>query len=316
MTTSVPSTAISVEHLVKVFDVGVGRKRPFTAANDVTFSVRQNSVFGFLGPNGAGKTTTIKVLTGLIFPTSGTVQVLGGSPSDTAVRARFGFLPENPTFPDHLTGAEVLRFASGLLRLPRQRIGAEVERTLGLVDLKRAADVQVRKYSKGMVQRLGIAQALLGSPELVILDEPMSGLDPIGRREIKDLISSLRREGRTVFFSTHIIADVEETCDDVGIIVNGKMTRWGQVGEFIGAGSREMEITVRNLPADFPGRRAGEGGVSALLAKDEAELRSLLERAWAAGGQVVGVVAKRYGLEDVFLEEVRKEPNRARVGDS
>jgi len=315
MTTSEASFAISVEHLAKVFDVGVGRKRPFAAANDVTFSVRYNSVFGFLGPNGAGKTTTIKVLTGLIFPTSGTVQVLGGAPSDSAVRARFGYLPENPSFPDHLTGAEILHFACLLLHVPHQQIAAEIERTLALVDLKRAANVQVRKYSKGMVQRLGIAQALLGSPELVILDEPMSGLDPIGRRQVKDLISNLRREGKTVFFSTHIISDVEETCDDVGIIVNAKMTRWGRVGDFIG-GTREMEGTARNLPVGFVGRKPGEGGVSALSAKDETELRALLERIWSAGGQIVGVYPKKYGLEDVFLEEVRKEPSRSPVGES
>ncbi|MBS2029372.1 MAG: ABC transporter ATP-binding protein [Deltaproteobacteria bacterium] len=312
-----PATSvIVVDNLEKKFDLGPRKDRAFSAVAAVSFQVEPNTAFGFLGPNGAGKTTTIKMLTGLIFPTAGRVTVLGGAPSDAAVRARFGYLPENPSFPDHLTGAEILRFACELLGLPRARIAAEVERCLALVDLKRAANLQVRKYSKGMVQRVGIAQALLGSPELVILDEPMSGLDPIGRRDIKDLILSLRREGKTVFFSTHIISDVEEICDDVAIIVNGKIARKGRVSDLLGGTRRETEITARDLPGDFPGRK-GEGATATLVVDGETELRATMERIFAAGGQVLAVRPRRYGLEDVFLEEVRKEPNRPMpVGES
>jgi ABC-2 type transport system ATP-binding protein len=307
--------AITANAVFKTFDVGFASQRRFEALRGVSLSVRAGTSFGFLGPNGAGKTTTIKILTGLIFPTRGEIQVLGGSPSDPRCRARMGYLPENPSFPDHLTGAEIVGFSAELLGMKRAQLRPEIDRVLGVVDLKRAADVPVRKYSKGMTQRLGIAQALLKDPALVILDEPMSGLDPVGRRDIKDLITRLRAEGRTVFFSTHIIADVEEICDEIAMVSRGLIVKQGAVSELVGTSVKETEIVTGPLPAGFPGAEPGPGQSTVIRLKDEAQVRPTIERIWQSGGRVISVRVSHYGLEDLFMDELKKGPLPAQAGD-
>jgi ABC-2 type transport system ATP-binding protein len=307
--------AIEVEDLRKTFHLGFFGGRRIDALSGISLQVRPSQVFGFLGPNGAGKTTTIKTVAGLIFPSSGTVRVFGGAPSDVRGRARLGYLPENPAFHDHLTGREALRFLGALSGLSAAGASQRAKEVLELTGLTGAADVQVRRYSKGMAQRLGIAQALLHQPELVILDEPMSGLDPVGRREVKEVIRGLRAQGRTVFFSTHIIADVEEICDEVAILLGGRVVRSGQVEALMADSARQYKVVAVNVPANYrdfePYHRTSERDV--FLVPDEAKVRSLLESLWAAGARVHSVDVHRHSLEDLFLAEVRKGPMKGRV---
>lgn len=301
--------AIVVDDLRKVFRVGFAQNRQVEALRGVSFSVGRGVTFGFLGPNGAGKTTTIKTIIGLIFPTSGRVEVLGAPPDDAAVRRNVGYLPENPSFPDHLTGREVVELSCNLVQMPRARRQQRTAEVLELVKIAHAADLPVRRYSKGMTQRLGIAQALVHEPQLVILDEPMSGLDPIGRRDVKDLILRLRQAGNTVFFSTHIIADVEEICDEVAIVVGGRAVRFGRVVDLIGGEGREYEIIATGVPGDFPalGGQVNNGAVH-FPAPSEDAARQLIEQLWSRGARVMSLRTRRYGLETIFLEEVAKQP--------
>lgn len=303
--------AIRVSGLRKVFQLGFQVGRTSEVLKGVDLEVPHRSCFGFLGPNGAGKTTTIKTIIGLIAPTQGSVTLLGQPPSDAKNRARVGFLPENPSFHDHLTGREALQFASDLLGMPRATRADRIEAVLDIVKIRYASDLQVRRYSKGMTQRLGIAQAILHEPELVILDEPMSGLDPIGRRDIKDLIVKLHGEGRTVFFSTHIISDVEEVCDEVAIVVGGKVTRSGRVAEMLGGEAREFEVVARKVPSTFSeiGNQAGRE-VATFVRKDEQAARDLMQGLWSSGAEVISLNTRRFGLEKVFLDEVAKQPPR------
>lgn len=305
---------IRVSNLKKQFEVGFRRRR-VQAVKGISFEVRKGRSFGFLGPNGSGKTTTIKMVTGLIFPSAGELSVLGGPPSVAAARQRFGFLPENPSFHDHLTGREVCNFAGQLKGLRGSAVAIETQRVLETVKLAYAADLQTRRYSKGMVQRLGIAQALVGDPELVILDEPTSGLDPTGRRDVKDLIQRLRAAGKTLFFSTHIIADVEEICDDVVVMMRGEVVRAGSVDQLMAGEAEEFEVVASGVPADFPGREAGRlvGGAIAFHRASHDEARELATALWQAGARVNSLQARRRNLETIFLEEVAKLPPHERL---
>jgi len=314
MTSTSGDLAIAICDLRKSFAVGFARIRSVTALAGVSLSVPRGRTFGFLGPNGAGKSTTIKTLTGLIFPTSGTVSVLGKAPTDPEAHRRMGYLPENPSFHDHLTGHEILTSACRLAGVAASIRSERIRDALHQVQMQHASNLQVRRYSKGMVQRLGIAQALVHDPELIILDEPMSGLDPVGRRDMKDLIAGLHRQGRTIFFSTHIISDVEELCDEVAIVIGGRVVRHGKVSDLLGTEAREVEVLAARLPSDFSPQAGelGTGSVS-LQAANEADARELIERIWSVGGRVIGVKTRRYGLEDVFLEEVAKQPAKMRI---
>lgn len=294
-----------VEGVTKTFGVGPFRKEKRAALDGIDVRVRSGSAYGFLGPNGAGKTTTIKILVGLIAQTSGRVALFGLPPSDRRARRRMGYLPENPALPDGLTGTEVLRLMGALSGVPGARIAEECKRVLRLVDMTHAAGISVRKYSKGMVQRLGLAQALLNDPEFVILDEPMSGLDPVGRRETKDLILELRRSGRTILFSTHIISDVEEICDDAAIIVRGKTVRSGSVNDLIMSGTRRIEILAKGVPENFGVLFVQTGAVSKFTVDKESDLQPLIERLWTSHAQLIAVMPIHYGLEDVFIEAIR-----------
>ncbi|MER3632838.1 MAG: ABC transporter, partial [Blastocatellia bacterium] len=216
--------AVEIENLVKDYETGFLIKRRVRALDGISLKVERGGIFGFLGPNGAGKTTTIKILMGLLFPSSGTVRILGRELADRAVRRQIGYSPENPYFYDYLTPRELLRYFAEIFGLDSVAATDRIENLLDVVGLDPAKrDTHLRKFSKGLLQRVSLAQALINDPEIVFLDEPMSGLDPIGRREIRDLISSLQAEGKTIFMSTHILSDVEALCDRVAILRGGKV---------------------------------------------------------------------------------------------
>ncbi len=284
---------VAAEQLSKTFAIGFFRKR-VEAVRSISFSVHRNEVYGFLGPNGAGKTTTIKMLMGLIFPSGGTAKILGATVPDKRARERVGFLPETPYFYDYLNGPELLDLYGRLFGLSahdrRTRAARLLERVgLGQVDPR----LPLRKYSKGMLQRIGIAQALINEPELVVLDEPMSGLDPIGRKEVRDLILELRQEGRTVMFSTHILSDVELLCDRVAMVVGGKMH---------GEGPLDTLLSPRLLHTEVVTEKDGQKRSRKLDA--QAELNRELQAMIEAGEQIVSVMPRKESLEDLFVREV------------
>ena len=234
--------AIEILGLEKTYMIGFWRKRPKRALRPLHLTVEEGEIFGFLGPNGAGKTTTLKMLMGLVFPTSGSARILGHDWTDPAIKAQIGFLPEQPYFYDHLTAHELLNYYGQLSGVPAHGRQSRIESTLrrvGLQDIKR---LQLRKFSKGMLQRVGIAQAILHDPKLVFLDEPMSGLDPLGRREVRDLIEQLKQEGKTVFFSTHILSDAEALCDRVAILHQGELRGVGAVETLTSAVLGKVEV--------------------------------------------------------------------------
>src|SRR5712671_6905779 len=224
-------TAIEIVGLAKIYRVGFWRKRPKLALRPLNLAVEDGEIFGFLGPNGAGKTTTLKMLMGLVFPTSGTARILGMDLDDPRMKAQIGFLPEQPYFYDYLTGRELLKYYGRLSRVDAKQLSHKTDDALERVGLRDAANLQLRKFSKGMLQRVGIAQAILHDPKLVFLDEPMSGLDPMGRREVRDLIEQFKREGKTVFFSTHILSDAEALCNRVAVIHQGELRGVGAVAD-------------------------------------------------------------------------------------
>ncbi len=221
---------IKINQLTKGYSLGLGQTK-IVALQGIDLEVEAGEVFGFLGPNGAGKTTTIKILVGLMRQTSGTAQLFGQDVNNSEVRSRIGFLAESPYFYEYLTAEEFLAFYGQLFDLSKNEIKLRPSALLKQVGLESSANVQLRKFSKGMLQRIGIAQALINDPELIILDEPMLGLDPIGRKEMRELILMLKSQGKTIFFSSHIIHDVEVVCDRVGILVNGKLLALGRIDE-------------------------------------------------------------------------------------
>src|ERR1700756_847944 len=232
------TAAIEIENLTKDYPFGFLHLRKKTSLEGLTMSVQAGEVFGFLGPNGAGKSTTIKLLVGLIFPTAGTARILGKSISDISMHADIGYLPEQPYFYDYLTAAELLDYFARFHDLPAQERKLRVDRMLKKVGLETARKIQLRKYSKGMLQRVGLAQAILHDPKVVILDEPMSGLDPVGRREVREMIQQMRSEGKTVFFSTHILSDADALCDRVAIIYQGELRGVGAVADLMSQAQR------------------------------------------------------------------------------
>ncbi|MEB3187135.1 MAG: ABC transporter ATP-binding protein [bacterium] len=229
---------ISLQDVTKVFNNQVGQA-PRTVLEQISLDVRRGETFGLLGPNGAGKTTLQKILLGLVRPTSGTAMVLGTRAGESDARARLGYLPENPYFYTHLTGREFVEFCGSLFGQGGPELRNRVDRLLARVGMTHARDLQLRKYSKGMLQRVGVAQALVNDPELVFLDEPMSGLDPVGRRELREIILELKSEGKTIFFNSHILSDVEALCERVGILSRGKLVSYGSVKDLTRQGSLE-----------------------------------------------------------------------------
>ena len=306
---------LRTEALTKVFQVGV-RRRVVRAVDALDLGVSENEIFGFVGPNGAGKTTTIKMLMGLIFPTSGKAFIFDAPIPSDAAKARIGYLPEHPAWHEFQTGAEALRFFATLAGVPRAERARRADELLGLVGLADAAGRQIRKYSKGMQQRLGIAQALIGDPSLVVLDEPMSGLDPVGRREMRDLILGLKRRGKTVFFSTHILSDVEALCDRVGVIIGGKLRDAGRLDALLTGGLRSVEATFAGPGAAGPFAGAAaiarEGDRATWSFSDAAAADVAVRAVVASGGRVVALTEHRDTLEDYFMRRVEGGPELAR----
>ena len=301
---------VHVEDIVKDFRPGFGVRKK-RVLHGITFDVREGEIFGFVGPNGAGKTTLLKVLMGLIRPSSGHATILGHDVSETAFRRHVGFQPENTYFYDYLTAREILRFYARLSGVSKSTREGRVDTLLGQVGLSHAADTRLRTYSKGMLQRVGIAQALVHDPSVVFLDEPMSGLDPIGRKDIRDVILRLRSEGKTVFMNTHILHDVEMVCDRVAIIVKGRIVNEGAIDEFLDEGQREVDLVMARLPAEIPahleevfGARIRGHGERIEVRVDEKNLQGVLASAIESGAEVISVTPHRRSLESIFLNAV------------
>jgi len=310
--------AIEIEKLSKEYPSGFLHLKTKKSLEDLTMQVQEGEVFGFLGPNGAGKSTTIKLLMRLIFPTSGTARILGKSIDDVRMHENIGYLPEQPYFYDYLTAAEVLDYFSRFHKLTSNDRRMRVEKMLKKVGLETAKKIQLRKYSKGMLQRVGLAQAILHDPRVVVLDEPMSGLDPLGRREVRDIILELKREGRTVLFSTHILSDAEMLCDRVGVIVGGRLRGVGTPGEILGMKAEGMEILFElrcdNNASPLVGR-ATRTGERYRLQIPENELYATLEELKAAGARILSVTQIKPTLEDFFMNLVEADRAHASAVD-
>lgn len=308
------SSAIEIENLSKEYPYGFLNLKKKRSLENLSMEVHAGEVFGFLGPNGAGKSTTIKLLMRLIFPTSGTAHILGRSIEDVSMHQDLGYLPEQPYFYDYLTASELLNYFARFHRLTAGDRRERVERALKKVGLETARKIQLRKYSKGMLQRAGLAQAILHDPQVVVLDEPMSGLDPLGRREVRDIILELKRDGRSVLFSTHILSDAEMLCDRVGVIVGGRLRGVGTPDEMVGMQSQGMEILfeLNGSATKFALLgKATKTGERYRVQLTEGELYPALDELKAAGARILSVAQLKPTLEEFFLNLV--EPERAQA---
>jgi len=313
--------AIETTELTKDYAVGFWRKRPRRALDRLSLQVEAGEVFGFLGPNGAGKTTTLKLLLQLVFPTSGEARILGRPPGDLGAKRRLGYLPENPYFYDYLTAEELLTYFGGLLGLRPADRRRRVSALLDEVGLGSERRLQLRKFSKGMLQRVGIAQALLNEPDLVILDEPMSGLDPLGRRDVRKLILRLRDRGCTVFFSSHVLSDAEALCSRVAILAKGRLVASGRLSDMLAFGVRGWELVVADLSEEILAKYAPRlsralpigGGRFALELPIETPPEQLLVELTADGGRLVSLNPLRETLEHFFVEHVEHVERREQL---
>lgn len=298
--------------------MGFWRRRAKRALDGLSLQIPTGQVFGLLGPNGAGKSTTLKLLMRLIFPTAGSAWIYGLPLNDIRAHTRLGFLPENPYFYDHLTPEEFLNFAGSIFGLPAGERQARAARLLARVGLEGSRDIPLRKFSKGMVQRLGIAQALINDPDLVILDEPMSGLDPLGRREVRDLILELREEGKTILFSTHILSDAETLCDQVAILNQGRLLGTGELREILRLGVATTEMVVEGpsvrLLDELRGRTRSSvrtGDRVRVSVAQESDVPAVIQAVLSSGARIVSVNPVKVSLEDYFLARVGGAPNPA-----
>jgi len=303
-----PNVAVRAEHLSKTFRLGFWG-RPVRAVHDVSFEVQKGEIFGLLGPNGAGKTTTIKMLLGFVRPSQGSATVSGHAAGSIEARRRMGYLPENPALYEYLTGVEYLRYAGRLAGLGRKEAHERSKVLLDQVGLADRADRPIRRFSKGMVQRLGLAQAMIGDPELLILDEPMSGLDPIGRKDVRDLVLRFREEGRTIMFSTHILSDVEMICDRVAILIEGRVTDCGTLSSLLDPAARVVEVAARGVSPELDSslraqsKQSVQRDGSSVYAFASEEAANQAVRAIAlGGGHIVAVQPHRYSLEELFVK--------------
>ncbi len=306
---------VEIENLTKDYEIGFLRKRRVRALDGLTLSVEAGQIFGFLGANGAGKTTTLKLLMRLIYPTTGSAKILGQNISDVRMHARIGYLPEQPYFYDYLTAREFLNYCAELFGFDRKERTRRTEDVLARVHLEpKAWDKQLRKFSKGMLQRVGIAQAIINAPEIVFLDEPMSGLDPIGRREVRDLIASLRTQGTTVFLCSHILSDIEVLCDRVAILRRGRLAEEGRLEDLSQSAGEDarIEITVAGAQAEIiESHMAGleDAQVTATASgarievRDERDVDAALAALRHAGGRLVSVQPVRQSLEELFMRD-------------
>jgi len=298
---------IEIQNLTKDYEVGFWRKRKVRALDGLSLEVEQGQVFGFLGSNGAGKTTTLKLLMRLIFPTGGSARILGHHISDVSMHARIGYLPENPYFYDYLTAREFLNYCGELFG--GSNIKARTEELLTRVNLdNKSWDRQLRKFSKGMLQRVGLAQAIVNDPEIVFLDEPMSGLDPVGRREVRDLIASLRTQGKTVFMCSHILSDIEVLCDSVAILKLGRLAHAGSLDELRARETSVVEIIATGANEAVLRQNLGISAVVTTTASglrvevsDEKDVDAVIAALRKANGKLVSVQPVRQSLEELFL---------------
>jgi ABC-2 type transport system ATP-binding protein len=309
--TAMTTAAIEIEGLTKDYALGFWQRRTRRSLDNLSLRVEEGEIFGFLGPNGAGKTTTLKLLMGLIFPTAGTAHIRGKAISDVNMHREIGYLPEQPYFYDYLTARELLDYYARFFGFPSAERRERVSRFLERVGLTGAADVQLRKFSKGMLQRAGIAQAILHDPHVVFLDEPMSGLDPIGRREVRDIILEQKQLGRTVFFSTHILSDAEMLCDRVAVLVDGKLQGVGAPNEIVSMDVLGMEILFelkegRVLPASLTSR-AQKTGARYRAEVSESELYATLEQLRNCEARILSVQPVRPTLEEYFFRLINRE---------
>ena len=304
--------ALATHELTKDYAIGFWRKRPYRALDRLTLEVGAGEVFGFLGPNGAGKTTALKLLMQLVYPTGGSAEILGRPLGDRSVKQRIGYLPENPYFYDHLTAEELLVYYASLFGIRGAERASRAARLLDQVGVGAERRLQLRKFSKGMLQRVGIAQALINNPELVILDEPMSGLDPLGRRDVRTLILRLRDAGSTVFFSSHVLSDAEALCSRVAILAKGRLVASGRLTDMLALRARGWEMVVAGaseaLIASLGSRvrrsvRISEGRYTLELALDPPP-EQLLADLTAGGAHLASLNPIRETLEDVFVQSV------------
>ena len=306
-----PVAAIEIDNLTKDYPYGFLHLKKKRSLEGLTMQVENGEVFGFLGPNGAGKSTTIKLLVGLIFPEAGTARILGKPITDIEMHRDIGYLPEQPYFYDYLTAAEVLDYFARFHDLTAADRKERVARMLKKVGLETAGKIQLRKYSKGMLQRVGLAQAILHDPQVVILDEPMSGLDPIGRREVRDIILELKRDGRTVMFSTHILSDAEMLCDRVGVIVGGKLRGVGAPGEIVGMKAHGMEILFELAASGASAAaiiaKATKTGDRYRMQAPEEELYKALEQLRGVGAKILSVAQVKASLEEYFMHLIEAD---------
>lgn len=324
------SPALSLDGIQKTFSVGflgalpvVGRvlgglnisgiARSVHAVKSITLDVQPGEIFGFLGPNGAGKTTTIKMICGLIRPSGGQGELLGHPLGHRMARARLGYMPEHPYFYDHLKPLELLSYYGRLFKMTSREAKQRAEELVDRVGLRYAADRPLRKFSKGMIQRIGIAQALINDPDLVVLDEPMSGLDPMGRKEVRDIIFELKERGKTVFFSSHVLQDVEMICDRVAIVVQGKLRSMGSLSQMLEAPTHDVEITVEALePAQVEQLAAHASSYRVVGSKwlfrlqDPPSAEAFARRVLDGPGRLVSLVPVRQSLESVFVAEATR----------
>jgi ABC-2 type transport system ATP-binding protein len=304
--------AIRTEGLTKHFAVGFWRPRPYLALDRLTLHVATGDIFGFLGPNGAGKTTTLKLLMQLIYPTAGTAEILGRPAGDVQVRRRIGYLPENPYFYDHLTAEELLVYFAGLFGYSTADSRQRTARLLDEVGIGAERRLQLRKFSKGMLQRVGIAQALVNDPEVVFLDEPMSGLDPLGRRDVRQLILRLRDRGCTVFFSSHVLSDAQALCNRVAVLAGGRLAASGALSEILDVRARGWELVIARASDAVLARAAAAGAKATSLGDGRYTLEvpahvapeQLLTALVAAGAQPVSLSPVQETLEDFFVRQV------------
>ena len=310
--------AVEIENLTKDYEVGFARKRKVRALDGLSLTVNRGEIFGFLGANGAGKTTTLKLLMSLIFPTAGNARILGHDIADIAMHQRIGYLPENPYFYDYLTAREFLNYCGELFGQDRDRRERRTKELLTRVNLEtKSWDRQMRKLSKGTLQRVGLAQALVNDPEIVFLDEPMSGLDPIGRREVRDLIASLKQDGKTVFMCSHILSDIEVLCDRVAILKQGRLAHIGRLDELAQSGTQDQvevivtcanpaafKLQIQNVYSEFTVTASGVR----IVVPSEKAVDLVIMALREEGGKLVSVQPLRQSLEELFLDNSKSVP--------
>ncbi len=310
------SVVISAQNLSKTYKAGFWRTRSLCALDNLNLEIEENEVFGYLGPNGAGKSTTLKLFMSLIYPSSGKAEILGKRVTDATARRQIGYLPENPYFYEYLTAQEFLSYYAGLFELSHAEIKSRVEYFLKLTGVHHVRRLQLRKFSKGMLQRIGIAQALINDPKVIFLDEPMSGLDPIGRREVRDLILKLKRRGKTVFFSTHILNDVETVCDRVAILNRGKLIGCGSLSDLISKQVSHLEIVIAGMRLEDLRQVVlskisitQSGSTLRMELEVDTPLTPVIAKIENAGGRIVSINPIRQTMEEYFFNVVGDNRN-------